>query len=669
MRAAHGARQTGGVQALTYLDLLKSSMAQFPAQITKTTKKLSGSPLAGMLCGLLEERHGKSLNYDQVSPIMHGILAMAALHPFDPKEKVSWVSGYHNNAIVETTPLIEAVLRLACANQEPPTQSWPQEIGGFGPQLETIDRNGEPNEIGTEWVAAALVAVGCNPWEDKTQGLPEAVRLALNMGMGGLVERFLECDGAMKPQQLLDLVIDDQELMTSTIVNPKNAWIVERLVERGAKISSEEHVLSVLSTGKPNIVEILGKAGLPKTTESTKKKIRSAWTARVKQNDLSAQQVGDMLAQTFGSEGDEMTAAALDIQRFLGVEWGKPPNSSTAQAYGFTIKDANETSASERAVVRAGAMGGEWSVFAAAVASRIRIATGGGAAGWSTHRMLRQSFNEQTKTWELADVSQAPFKGCLKSAMGFDWKPGILIDGVVALGLLGQCGENLSQSMFASRRNQDKIDEEVEKDIERFGLAAGIEDPRAWAEAHAQDAAAFTCRVLKANHSNQTKALLSTWGVALGRCPGMARAIDDQTKTDLLAALCGNFQMTTYWHNKPSDAEKDRFTTIARTLWPDLQGAAMAGGLAPGPKREAALILDLVSEKLNPTLLGEKYGGLANHMTIRELDLLANHASSYSLEEDRIQGKALVNRWKLEAVAAKSLAGETAGRKSAKSKM
>src|SRR5690606_18676013 len=136
---------------------------------------------------------------------------------------------------------------------------------------------------------------------------------------------------------------------------------------------------------------------------------------------------------------------------------------------------------------------------------------------FSLGAMARRKFvrtpGQATGTWESEDFSQCP--GQLAAAVGFDWRPGLPIDGIVALVLLGQGTVSISGAWSASSRGALESGPEVEDRLAEAARALGVDDVRAWASEHAKSAIAFTRAAITRSSSRAAAALASVWKMAL----------------------------------------------------------------------------------------------------------------------------------------------------------
>lgn len=629
------------------------TISKLPIEATRAAVDAKQSPLASYLAGhLASSTMSRGLAYDLIRPVAEGALALASLYEFDPTEKVVFQRGINSPS---TVSLLDAALLLSNKNQAADVnRAWPVDLSGFGPHLDTKDLRGRLRGVDAEWLAAALTAAGCNPWAGFTLGedeLPAAVVIAIESGMGGLVDRFLDCPGAPTANDLVGVPFSSTSPhynWTTLASDDRQNRVLEVLLRRGAKSNDEDVLVEALSQATLPAVKLLATAGMIPSSEAARKKIESAWKERSAL--LSTDKIQEMQVSAFGDVSNAMSKSSLDVGNLLSVEWSKAPSGSSSQAYDFMGNTTPETLLGQ-ADVKKGPMAGHWSVLAAAAASRLRQGGTDGALGWSISTMLHRHYDKEQQRWILADCSNPPFKGSLSGALGFDWRPGVSVDGIVALALFGQRGKQ------ENRKSPDNIEEQqVLKDIADFGLAADISNPTQWARDHAQSAALATVHVLKSPKVNATRSLLHAWETALFRNPGMASAVNAQSKVDLLLALTGKFQLSTTWTSTaatPHAHARTSFVSIASTLFPGLAGARDPLNLDPQSVPMTAAIITYLA---SPRRSGESLQDRLDRVLARRLDMgkaeiqiVNKWIDSLSVSpEESGQMKATVEQWTLD---------------------
>lgn len=542
------------------------STVQLPVSILPQTphpQHQGVSPLAQFLSSQMSSGGG-SLNYNQVEPVSQACLAIAAAYPFDPNEVISYTRAHETYQV----GMLEAVLGMTNGTVASHTyRNWPSDAAQFNQALLDGHNEGQSRRVAkvdTEWVAAVLLAAGADPWTPQAdRSLPKAVMWAALHGMGGLLDRFLEAPGAWPAQQ----VADAQFVTTGPhgnlgwrelVSRPERACALDVLLKKGARPSSEELLEELLGEGHFEALKILAPYVSPLRTP-VRQAVEDRWLQRSKElgyAGLPAEQLGELAQVFFGNSADpKLSAATVAIGQDLSVAWGSAANGSLAKAYGYQ-GDMGVEALLGRGQVRSGAMAGQWSRLASAVFARVRQAGFNGALGWDIAMMIHRKF-EQGVGWVHADVTQPPFKGALEEALGFEWRPGVKIDSLVMLGLLGQDPED-----FDADR------------LEKFAAATGVDDVMAWAREHVAGAVEATKIICSGNASTAATQLLRTWG-ALGvhtQGTGVLEALDEQQRCDLLYALTCKFKSSDPWalDSKAISLAAVCFDSLSKRLFPRL---------------------------------------------------------------------------------------------------
>lgn len=560
------------------------------------------SPLALYLAEAILVRTNSSDHHNEAFTV--GAL-MAAMQPFDPRELVTQRLDPVERALKRGMhwTILEAALYMG-KTETPlaPKRDWPTNLASFNADLRERHEGprarlqGNHPAINGEWLGAALVAAGCNPWmtvqdtlgqKKPKDDLPGAVSLMIRKNYSGLFERSLEIAGAWPAQK----VWSAQATMTKTVaelaVTADSTNILEVLLDRGACPQGEAELAKLLSIATLKAVDLLESRISLELGPKASQEVLDAWTERHRKNEIYPEDLARISALT--NKGTDVHKAYVEIKmnELLSSPWGKKPNGSRASAYDFMC-DHEPSALLARERKKGGPSAGEWSLLAAAAFARIRQASHEGALGWSMHHMIKEK-QESGESTSPKDFRNPTLKGCLKDAIGFDWRPGIAIDGVVALSLFGQRAQAHTQNAIGKEEFK-----KIDKDLQDFGLAAGLVDgnewPMDWAVDHAQAAADFTLIMLKNPSVAQAKAMLSTWDTALQRNPNMAKAISPETAADMLQALSANFRILELAPHE----YKEGIERVATALFPHLFGQGLPQHLNPsleGADRKAHLVM------------------------------------------------------------------------------
>ena len=644
------------------------SLVQLPANVLPSHPNGVTSPLGRYLTTLLNASNG--VPFDATSSAMEACLGLAMAHPFDPQERVA----YGRNPVQDCS-LVGAVVRATNANTvQLQHRSWPETIDGFGAQL--LEGPGfvshRPLQIDNEWVAAALTAVGCSAWDDAplhaASALPYAVQGAAQMGMAGLLERFLKTPGAWSAQRVADAPFvtrsGEQSLGWVALASKKEANLsLEVLVRNGARLTQEKAIVATLVGAYPQAVAALAPT-LPALSEAAQRKVQEAWKERVVSRALEAQDAQSMSQVLWGAKAPEvLSAASTTIGQYFSEGWGSTPNGSKSQAYDFATNQGAEKLIAQ-ARVKAGPMAGQWSVLAAAAFSRVRQGDSFGALGWNASAMLSQVFHQEERKYILASPNKAPYKGSLAPALGFDWRPGIRIDGLVVLALMGQRGEGLVR--YAGQKND--MEDGVQDHIRGFQAAAGIGNLERWVEENLPAAARATQAMVKGNASSAGVRLLHAWFTLINRTEAFEpwQALSEEERFGVIYGVTAKFQGSDPWTLKEARqvasitgmaSENERaasmFQTLVDTFFPGAYNLEGLQDQAPDSLGfKAALVANLALTRST-----EHHEKVFEHVhrvyaqlpkqTVELLETWLDTVTSLGSER-RLQFQAVLKQWALE---------------------
>ena len=571
-----------------------------------------GSPLARFLGAQLQRkaitldrtRYQSPLSDYDLAAIETAALALASAHPFDPTELTvtpgkEMRPGPESNISAPPLDLLSAALTLSEGGWTAgPTSTgdWPATLEGFS------DRPWDSKDPPMERLAAVLTAAGCSPWtplhpagprpatwDPAFVELPTAVHLAATQGLHRLLLRFLSLPGAWTAATVGAgrRHFRGQQLLTQLLKTPASMPALEALVARGARLDSE--AIPWLEDACIEAIEALARhRAFPQLSAPQRRGVLQAWRKRSCEGALRPQQAARMAAlldETGAGPAvpdQSMSTAALAVAKYLTVAWGSRANGSSSMAYDFA-RDLGSAALVERAALpKRRGLTGEWSVLAAAAFSRV-IQGENAAQGWSVQVML----------------GEPPSAGVLSDALGFEWRPDIPVDALVALALFGQRPDDT----YAPSKNWNAGDRRrmLTSDLADFTLAAGISDLNAWSRAQVAPAAAATLAItVPASQSglvagNTLAAVWATWAQRMG-VSALRTALDERTRADLLMALAPGVA------RHASSPARTRFTGLAQSLFPQLH----PGGRRTGQALRGFFALSMVEKGLDvlPIVLG-----------------------------------------------------------------
>lgn len=595
-------------------------------------------------------RNGSAvLAYDMVEPFVSGAITLAAATPFDPNERLKLSRGDVDPPI----SLVEGVLRLSNihlsahrALKNPPPTMWPSDPQEFG---ELLARGVSPD---TQLLAGLLIATGCNPWVLAQESqVPAEIVLAIRLGYGPLLARFLELPGALSAQAVADSVVmpanryqGSPAPMWQELFHDKQcAAPLEVLLSAGARPSPKQ-VTSLLPEATPEAVQALARHARPTLSDRQSQQLRTLWKERARKQAITPDQAQSMSAALWGEEASsDMSAASVEIARLVAIPWGQEPSGSSAHAYDF-MGDTGIETLNARTRLKAGPMAGHWSMLAAAALSRLRQGNALGARGWSTAMMLKRKFDHEQRHWVRADPSQSPWKGSLAPAMGFDWRPGISVDGILALALYGQRGDADGQNEPARQQNA----KELAHDIQGFAQAAGIDDVRAWATEHLPSAARFTLHALRRPAAAALAPMVCAWSNIAQRDPELLSGLTDTELGAQLLLILGDFA-------PGASGSFHGFKHLTQGLFPGLKEDELTDPGTSGPRRRAALAV-----RLSRDLPGhfEKFNEVfeqSGELSADDLEIVSSWISSNASQIEEGKWRAAVEERQMELTTAKAV--------------
>lgn len=252
------------------------------------------------------------------------------------------------------------------------------------------------------------------------------------------------------------------------------------------------------------------------------------------------------------------------LSEWLSTPWKEEKRSPGVRHPTMTVPNGKSVLAHRFCVAR-GTLAGQWS----------------GLAALAYERVCKADALEGARTWKMAEVlaphadpllpvrcSQSPYRGCLASALGFEWHPGVAIDAIVLLGWLGQEGRWLEPRSEVYGK-QDGL----ANDLLDFQRATGVRDWKQWAHKHLDGAVAATERLARSDAA--ALALIPVWATVLKRLAihgvDVESALPEERRLGLMETLTRHFKA----FNPPFLA----YQAIAELLFPGCPTAADPLGL------------------------------------------------------------------------------------------
>lgn len=436
-----------------------------------------------------------------------GLLSQLSQWPFDPNARVPCVAPNRNSAL---RPVLAHVLsRLPPTRPVPPcpAAAWPSTVDAFGAAWwgawKDPDRPGGGEAVDGEWLAAVLLAAGANPWADRTPKAPwgESLPSALERGYGRLACRMMETAGGPSWDEVARMPCPKAVNGVSGFV-PKTWWtavaaspsllpVFEQVMHHAVPWPTQgPHPLDHVA---PQTLGVAARYGRLPTQATEVRRLRTAWGARLRANQIPAATFTQMEAVLAGSPDGasptppdaERTRESQALQALTKHGWG-------SQSYGLPRHPHAQSPTAaqwcERVeVTGATAVRGTWSRLAIEWMQALRGCRQG---QWDSLPAM------PLQAW-LANPSFDPQvnRGALTPAIDFEWRPGIPMAGLAWLMTHGA--------------RMDPIPKQGNLSV------LGVDDETVWTQRHLPSAVAFTQAVLQRASGKAHSNLLRVWLVAV----------------------------------------------------------------------------------------------------------------------------------------------------------
>lgn len=381
--------------------------------------------------------------------------------PFDPNAQLPGRDG-------GTVPLLQWVVeRLPVSDGDTvvPAQeksaaaarAWPVDVAGFEKDLERLGPPSARPEVDARWLVALLLACGADPWSDRTSTVQwgPCLDIAMAEGEAGLVERWMGLPGAPSWAELgAGRYGPAFTFPVARGVRPSHWWgaatsapamgpVLDLLLAKRAACPPDfdplkqscEQALAPLLQHEPDLREQKDRAS----------RIQAAWFVRLRMGNLDPTTFANMtiaLAHHMGKTPLDPVASkqakarlirqAQAYQDLNQLEWGPRPAP-------FATQGRRPAAAwNERVELRmTTAQGGTWSELAIVWLRTIQALSSATPTlpAWRLTEWLEPAAAVGEK--EKEKEKEGPPAGTLAEAIGFDWRPGIAIDGIALLALYG----------------------------------------------------------------------------------------------------------------------------------------------------------------------------------------------------------------------------------------
>lgn len=408
-----------------------------------------------------------------------GLLTLMQWFDFDPNARLSYTAWVNRKEKQFNVSLLEAILLLGTHARPVCTdRTWPLTLEGLATLESTSNVLSQKDGLSVEFLAATLIALGADPWAEVSSEDPlgRVLPLALMNHMGGLAERIWQCEKGRPPVEALSTatpwgenkksIVGWLEWVTAeTHGSSTAAW----LLGKGVVPNPKAHPLTLAQTG--DMVATYTKNGIA-LDEKLQNKLIVAWQGHVNRQTLSEsgfvslKQALNNLSDTPSSSSltaEEEHAIAAITKEYGEVAWNKSDSPQWGSwLRGEEHKRADADGLDKRIVISLGVLKGQWNPF----------------VSW-LFRHLRSSKDSQ---WTLEWLFQKPVsprpKGWLANTIGFDWRPGISINGMMAF--------SLAQAQPRNAKDHHT------KNFEDILHALAIDDFKSWLEEQHDAMVAFS---------------------------------------------------------------------------------------------------------------------------------------------------------------------------------
>lgn len=441
-----------------------------------------------------------------------GLVALLDRFPVDPNARFPLKPGQEG-----TVSLLGAVLRMAERSPTAPSHTdWP--LAPEGLALPLAHRPAALDSLDLEWLAALLLALGADPWADVTPDDPlgDVLPRALALRWSGLAARAWAHEAGRPSLATL------QEARPAGARKSLRGWldwaseaeggadVVRWLLAVGVRPAEGPHSLAWASG--PLVVDVYRDAGALPAAAGEERKVTQAWDSRLKRGEITPETAVALKTalEEAGQGGVGSDPADLKAQADIAAAMALGSWSDTG-----VIRPGQRTMAELCQVgpLEKGPHRGRWSLLVALLFQDIRNNWSHAIGALRLGSVLDLPKAPIAVSWSRYPEQALDFRGqegVLAGALGFEWRPGISINGPLALVLRGYQG---SHSNHAAHEFQ--------------GLLAmlGIQDFDAWWRAHALDAAAFT-RAIAQTQQHARDRLARVWMMILEQHPDCLKGCD-----------------------------------------------------------------------------------------------------------------------------------------------
>lgn len=616
--------------------LLPSPVALFSSAVPS-----GQDPLGYMLSRVLSEtRFGSFAPQEAV----WGILSVLSQAPFDPHAVV-------RDASREMPPLTGALKLVNPNSPRRYNRPWPTALSEFTSQLLTSYENAfgqtHVDQVDGEWLAALLLAAGADPWadcgKDVYEGLGSPLHTALGLGAAGMARRLWSVEHNRPSVETLATAMVgtpyiQSELTTGTWLELSMGHpgheLAQWLLEIGVRPLADRAHPAAWATN-PRHLQVFQDHGLLPVEPAERRALENAWRARLKKGSLKPEALvafQEMLSPAVLNQEDRQaqTVSASFDQIVAEMKWDTTSYYHTATRLG--VEPLCQTAA-----IPKGPLMGQWNRLGVELVRQLKIQNKRGVVAWDLSEMVGRSDGGRLEKAHGLD-------GALAAARGVEWRPGVCLDGLLALTMLGMSDSHQRNplSYLFGGKLQDQVL------IDTAASILGVADVKAWAKEHVESAVALTEALAKGGSAPACTRLQQIWASALQRHPTWLEGRPDLSLR-LLQAITYNFQRVQLLElndkgNRQVSLSKNSNTgLVIDAIWPGVstQEPPKFAELAPAQRSLAVEIALMVHDQPWLNALREGVSCLSS-VEIKRVEVFEAYARKY-LVWNTIEGKPLSN--------------------------
>ncbi len=439
------------------------------------------------------------------------------------------VSGWRPHATTggngSTTLLGSIVDRFPHKAYDPaaPLMEFPTAL----PAFEAYSRSLSKSRFNAQWFFGLAVASGATPWTDPDASVPAYKRQLLLIGLmnasawDALVQ-ILALPDAPSLQALLDQPLANPYGGATTLggrlVGMEHGhWGLGHLLARHAYTPSMDAWKHATPAALAVLLQHAPFPSDPKKSQA----IEQAWSRRLKEKTITSSDYSALVEQSLagssqaGPSPDELQALGV-VKHYLQHGWGKKipvvmygskPTDGTADLSPAVLTMKVDVSGTK--------LDGTWTPLTASWARDLRSLSWNGLGGGVLPTRFVHWFLPQRSDLDWGHA----LEGVLKDSLGVQWRPGVSLDGLIALVLLARKYEKVANDCFDTAQRRIERNQKDLSGLKPDCVLLGIQDVEAFCRSHRESAVRFTEMALERVSKPGAEALATAWSTALVRLP------------------------------------------------------------------------------------------------------------------------------------------------------